>query len=105
MRGDLAIGRGRRADWAGWRTPLRPAIRTQPSRSPNRAGHPERPAYVRHWSWFLPLSPWSSRSPDLHAAIDHQVDAGHVRAFVGDEVERTVCNVLGLSESSQQGPR
>src|ERR1700722_9396093 len=43
--------------------------------------------------------------PDLHAAVDNQVDARDVRALVGDKVERRVGDVFGRAETSEEGPR
>src|ERR1700733_14796937 len=41
-------------------------------------------------------------SPDPHAAIDHEVDARHVGALGGGEVERRIGDVLCLTEASEQ---
>src|ERR1700761_353609 len=43
-------------------------------------------------------------SPDPHAAIDHEVDAGHVGTLTGREEQRDVGHVLRLTEPAQQGP-
>src|SRR6476620_1928245 len=44
------------------------------------------------------------RSPDLHAAVDDQVDARDVCALVAGEKQRDVRHVLGLAESAHRGP-
>src|SRR6478736_951430 len=47
------------------------------------------------------LTPWS---PDLHAAIDDEVDPGHVRALVRREEQRGVRHVLRLAEAAEERP-
>jgi hypothetical protein len=49
---------------------------------------------------------WGPRqqSPDLYAAIDYEVDARYVGALVGGEVQRSVRNVLRLTEPPEERP-
>src|ERR1700678_187285 len=44
------------------------------------------------------------RSPDLHAAIDHEVDAGHVGALVGGQEQRDVRHLVGQTEPAKECP-
>src|SRR6476660_8420843 len=46
----------------------------------------------------------TSASPDLHAAVDYQVDPGYVRALVAGKEQCDVRHVLRLAESAQQRP-
>jgi hypothetical protein len=43
-------------------------------------------------------------SPDLHAAIDNEIDARYVRTLFGGEEQGDVGNVLGLTESAEERP-
>src|SRR5258706_1346296 len=42
-------------------------------------------------------------SPDLHAAIDHDVHTRHVRALSGGEEQRHARHLLGLAQATQEG--
>src|SRR4051794_18654624 len=46
----------------------------------------------------------TSASPDLHAAVDDEVDARDVRALVGGEEQSDVRHLLRLPEPAQQRP-
>src|SRR5258708_2169400 len=46
----------------------------------------------------------TSASPHPHAAVDHKVDAGHIRALVGGEEQRHVRHILRFAEPTQEGP-
>src|SRR3954471_3584979 len=43
-------------------------------------------------------------SPDVHAAIDHEVDGGHVRALLGGQEQRYVGHVLRPAETPEERP-
>src|SRR2546423_13974024 len=43
-------------------------------------------------------------SPDFHSAVDDDVDARDVRALVGCQEQREVCDVLGLTQTAQERP-
>src|SRR4029453_7846336 len=44
----------------------------------------------------------NKRSPDLHPAIDHDIDARHVRTLFTGQEERNVRHFLGPAETSEQ---
>src|SRR2546421_8764540 len=79
--GDRVPGTGRRAGSAASRTPSRSGRRTRPPRNPSGA--------------------WS---PDLHPAVDDDVDARDVRALVAGQEQREVRHVLRLTQTAQERP-
>jgi hypothetical protein len=77
---------------------------------PPVGGTPNKPTDESNELWIPatqvsvhPVGPKLTRlSPDPHAAIDHEIDAGHVRTLIEGKVERGVGDVFGRAESAQE---
>src|ERR1700722_15867715 len=83
---------------------IRKANATIQNPDPRRRFSAAGPGYASTLVIEPPFHRQPRQSPDLHAAVDQEVDACDVGAVVGRQVERRVRNVLRLTEPAKERP-